>query len=247
MALSSPPRTGKPGICILPLLRRLTGGDEPRDRAGVTGHSEGESVMCGARMKTRSLGIGLDRRRRIVVILLFGFLASPAWAGETDADRAKREPTAKPVELQPRDPADPRRQVLPVPRSRRTTSARGSSGSTARRDATAPAASGSPAIVPGQARRERAVLPDHAGRARRPHAARQAARKPARPTRSSSSSSGSSKGPTTSEHWAFIPPVRPAVPTVSNPLVPQPDRPLRPGPAREARAGAVARGRPGRR
>ena len=56
-----------------------------------------------------------------------------------------------------------------------------------------------------------------------------------------SGASGKARG-----HWAFRPPVRPAVPPVrAGGLGAQPDRPLHPRPARGGGAVALARGRPG--
>jgi hypothetical protein len=169
-------------------------------------------------MTTPPRATATDRRRYIVVFLLLG-LADIAGgltgrAGEVDADKSKRSPGLKPIDFT--------REIRPIladkcfqchgPDAKQR---KGKLRLDNRRDATAPAASGSPALVPGNLddselyRRITAEDPEE----RMPPAS---SKKSLTPEEIARLKEWIEQGAEYREHWAFAPPVRPKLPSVEN-------------------------------
>jgi mono/diheme cytochrome c family protein len=226
MALSSPTlRPASPDFAVFPLFdnqqtvpvrRRAPPGF---DQGKAIGHCEGIGVMSGPG-KSFSFGqIGSHRRRCFIVFLALG-LASPTGAptvraGEADADPSKKTAAPKTVDFT--------REIRPIladkcfqchgPDARQR---KGKLRLDSRRDATEPAASGSTALVPGHLdeselyQRITAEDPEE----RMPPASSKKALSPEEIARLKT---WIEQGAAYQEHWAFVPPVRPKVPSVKNP------------------------------
>jgi hypothetical protein len=175
--------------------------------------------MFGPGICPQVRAVQLDRRQRIRVLLLLG-LASLAGslagrAGEADADESQRSSAPKPVDFT--------RDIRPIladkcfqchgPDARQR---KGKLRLDNRRDATAPAASGSPALVPGQLdeselyHRITADDPEE----RMPPAS---SKKSLSPEEVARLKAWIEQGAEYREHWAFAPPVRPKVSSIKNP------------------------------
>ena len=255
MALSSPtPRPASPGLADFPLSddQRAT---PDRKRPAPAGSSHGDRQPRGHQTDewswhespnprdraeptaaTHRAPRSGSRRRR---------MGSGGPARGSGCRRCKGDRRREARGLHPRHPADPRRQVFQVPRS----GCRAAQGQAAARQPSrchGAGGVGQRGDRARQARRERALPADHRRRPRGAHAAGQEREVALAGRDRRGSRPGSSRGPSTSEHWAFVPPVRPgAARGQESRLVPQPDRRLHPRPARGRGPGAVARGRQG--
>ncbi len=109
-----------------------------------------------------------------------------------------------------------------------------------------PTDSGERPVVPGNAKASELLRRDREHRSRSAHAAGQH-EQDAQGRGDRAAAPWIEQGATWREHWAFVPPKRPALPAVKNAAWPRnADRPLHPGPAGARRAAALA-ARPTRR
>ena len=115
--------------------------------------------------RLRPLAIGSWLAAAVMALSVLPLAAAEDRKGTPGRRDARKDP------VQPRHPADPLRQVLPVPRPRRHPAQGEAAARQPSQAATAPGGIGQPGDRPGQARGERALPADHLRRRRRADAA----------------------------------------------------------------------------
>ncbi len=258
MALSSPtPRPASPGFADFPefVLKtrgrpRINGDGARWTRAEALGNREGIRVMSGPGTKIRIREIGPHRHRHRPLIVPLVHRAGRHLGdagGPGRRNRGRRVEGRRGVEggrLHPRYPADPGRQVLPVPRARRP-AAQGEAAARQPSRRHGPGGLGQPGDRARQARRERALSADHRRRSRGADAAGQ--QQEVALARRGRAAQGVDRAGRRVPRALGVRPAGPARgPRGQGPrLVPQPDRLLRPRPPRGRGTRALARGRQG--